>query len=361
VISRHYAENAKAFDSFELVACADLDRGAAERLAAEHGLAVAAVDELVADPSVDLVLNLTPPSVHVAVIRQALAAGKHVYSEKPLATTTAEAGELVAEADRRGLRLGCAPDIFLGGAYQAARALVDEGAIGEPLSVSAAMLVGSQATWHPNPDIFFADGAGPLLDMGPYYLTAIVALLGPVRRVAGFASTRVRERAIEIGPRAGERFTAETPTHTAAVLELASGVTANLVASFEAVGQYVCELRIHGTEGVLALPDPNAFDGPVRLRRLRDGWHDVPFASRGKQDSRGIGVHDLVEAITTDRPHRASGQLAHHVVDVARTILVAAAEGRTHDIATSVERPAPLPAPREFTPSASAARASRLR
>lgn len=355
VISRHYAENAKAFDSFELVACADLDRAAAERLAAEHGLAVATVDELIADPSVDLVLNLTPPSVHVAVIRQALEAGKHVYSEKPLATTTAEAGELVAEAERRGLRIGCAPDTFLGGAYQAARALVDAGAIGEPLSVSAAMLVGSQASWHPNPDIFYADGAGPLLDMGPYYLTAIVALLGPVRRVAGFASTRVLERAIEIGPRAGERFTAGTPTHTAAVLELASGATANLVASFEATGQYVCQLEIHGTEGVLSLPDPNAFDGPVRLRRLREGWRDVPFSSLGAQDARGIGVHDLAEAIASDRPHRASGRLAHHVVDVARTILAAAAEGRTRDIATNVERPEPMPARTELTPGASAA------
>jgi predicted dehydrogenase len=343
VISRHYAENAHAFDSFELVACADLDRAAAERLAAEHGLTVATVDQLVADPSVDVILNLTPPAVHVAVIREALAAGKHVYSEKPLATTAAEAGELVAEAERRGLRLGCAPDIFLGGVYQAARRLLDEGAIGEPLSVSGAMLTGCQSTWHPNPDIFFADGAGPLLDMGPYYLTAIVALLGPVRRVAGFASIRVNERAIEIGPRAGERFTAGTPTHTAATLELAGGITANLVASFEAVGHHVSTLAIHGTEGVLALPDPNAFDGPVRLRRLRNGWSEASPRPLGDQDARGIGLHDLVEAIATDRPHRASGELAHHVVDVARTILAAAAEGRTLEVGTSVERPAPMP------------------
>lgn len=343
VISRHYAANARAFESFDVVACADLDPRAAEALAAEYGFAVASVDELVEDPSVDVVLNLTPPAVHVAVIGRALAAGKHVYSEKPLATTAAEAGELVAAAERRGLRIGCAPDIFLGGAYQAARALLDEGAIGTPLSVSAAMLAGGQAAWHPNPDIFFADGAGPLLDMGPYYLTAIVALLGPVRRVAGFASTRVLERAIEIGPRAGERFKAATPTHVSAALELAGGVTANLTTSFEAAGQYVYHLEIHGSEGVLALPDPNAFGGPVRLRRLRDDWQEVPFASRGEQDARGLGLHDLVEAIASDRPHRASGELAHHVVDVARTILGAAAEGRTLNVGTSVERPEPLP------------------
>ncbi len=190
VISRHYAQNARAFDSFEIVACADVDLSAAESLAAEHDLPVATVDELIADPAIDIVLNLTPPAVHVAVIRKALAAGKHVYSEKPLATTSAEAAELVALAGEHGLRLACAPDVFLGGAYQAARGLLDEGAIGEPLSVSAAMLVGSQATWHPNPDIFFADGAGPLLDMGPYYLSTIVALLGPVDRSARRGAVR---------------------------------------------------------------------------------------------------------------------------------------------------------------------------
>ena len=343
VISRHYAANAKAFDSFELVACADLDPAAARGLADEHGLVVASVEQLIADPGIDIVLNLTSPTAHVAVIRQALAAGKHVYTEKPLATTTAEAGQLVGEAATRGLRIGCAPDTFLGGAYQAARSLLDEGAIGEPLSASAAMLVGNQASWHPNPDIFFADGAGPLLDMGPYYLTAIVALLGPVRRVAGFASTRVLERTIEIGSRTGERFTASTPTHTAAVLELAGGTTANLVASFETAGQYVADIEIHGTEGVLALPDPNTFDGPLRLRRGRGDWEGVEFASRGARDARGIGLHDLVESIAAGRPHRVSGDLAYHVVDVARSILGAAAAGRTIEIESSVDRPEPLP------------------
>ena len=232
VISRQYAENAKAFDSFELVACADLDESQAQALAEAHGLRVASVEELIGDPSIDVVLNLTPPAAHVDVIRACLDAGKHVYTEKPLATETTEAAQLLAEADRLGLRVGCAPDTFLGSAYQAGRALIDAGSIGEPLSVSAAMLVGGQEVWHPNPDIFFADGAGPLLDMGPYYLTAIVALLGPVARVAGFSSTRTSERTIQIGPRAGERFAVATPSHTAATIELENGVTANLVASF---------------------------------------------------------------------------------------------------------------------------------
>jgi predicted dehydrogenase len=205
------------------------------------------------------------------------------------------------------------------------------------------VLLGGQSTWHPNPDIFFMDGAGPLLDMGPYYLTAMIALLGPVERVAAFASTRVAAREIEIGPRAGERFTARTPTHTAATLELAGGVTANLVASFEAPGQYVCDLVIHGTHGVLSLPDPNAFDGPVQLRSARQGWEDVPFETRGARDARGIGLHDLACAIAEGRPHRASAELAVHVVDVARTILEAAKRGRTLDVSTTAERPAAMP------------------
>jgi predicted dehydrogenase len=344
VISRHYAENAKAFDSFELVACADVDTAQASALADEHDFPAVSVAELVADSSIDVVLNLTPPAVHATVIREAFAAGKHVYTEKPLATDAEDAAELVEEAERRGLQLACAPDIFLGGPYQAARRLIDSGAIGAPLAVSAAMLVGGQETWHPNPDIFFADGAGPLLDMGPYYLSAIVALLGPVRRVAGFASTRTRERTIEVGPRTGERFPAVTPTHTAASMELESGVTANLVASFEATGQYICDLEIHGTEGALALPDPNAFAGPLRMRRGRAGWEDVPVASGNGRDARGIGLHELVEAIAAGRPPRASGRFGLHVVEVARGILRSAAEGRTVEIESRVDQPEAMPA-----------------
>ena len=343
VISREYAENAKAFDSFELVACADIDEAQARALAETHDLRVSSVDELVNDSSIDVVLNLTPPAAHAAVIRAALAAGKHVYTEKPVASTTADGAALLAEAGRLGLRIGCAPDTFLGSSFQAGRALLDAGAIGEPLSVSAAMLVGGQETWHPNPDIFTADGAGPLLDMGPYYLTAIVALLGPVARVAGFASTRTRERTIEIGPRSGERFAVETPSHTSAVLELESGVTANLVASFEAKGHYVCDFELHGTEGVISFADPNSFDGPLRMRRGREGWEDVRFASRGERDVRGIGIEELVAAIAADRPERASGSLGLHIVDVARGILTAAAEGRIVEIGSRASKPEAMP------------------
>jgi predicted dehydrogenase len=343
VISRAYVENAGAFDSYEIVACADLDRAQAVALGKASGLAVVSVDELVADPTIDVILNLTPPLVHAAVTRQALATGKHVYTEKPLATDAPEAAELAREAARLGLRIGCAPDIFLGSAYQAGRSAIDEGAIGQPLSVSAAMLVGGQETWHPNPDIFYTDGAGPLFDMGPYYLTAIVALLGPIQRVAGFASQRPLERTIEIGPRRGESFTATTPTHTSATMQLADGMTANLIASFEARDQYICDVAIYGTEGVLLLPDPNAFGGSVRLKRGRGGWEDLPYASRGGADARGIGLHDMVESIAAGQPHRASGELGAHIVEVARGILRSAEEGQIVQIDSRVDQPEPLP------------------
>jgi predicted dehydrogenase len=343
VISANYAKGARGFDSYEIVACADLDRAMAETLAAEHGYEVAAVDELLADPAIDVVLNLTPPGAHAAVLRDALAAGKHVYTEKPLTAVVAEGPEILDEADRRGLRIGCAPDIFLGSAYQAARALIDEGAIGQPISASATCLVGGQSRWHPNPDIFYRDGAGPLLDMGPYYLTSIVALLGPVKAVTGIATTLVAERRIEIGPRKGETFGAFTPTHTAAVLELETGPSATLIVSFEAPTQYYAQLGIHGADGVLELPDPNYFGGPVRLAEKRMETREVPYESRGGMDTRGIGLHDLVLAVAEERPHRASGRLGHHVVDVARTILRAAEEGRRLEVTSSVEQPAPMP------------------
>jgi predicted dehydrogenase len=327
VISHTYARGAPAFDSFEIVACADLVAARRDAVAAEHGLKPMTVDELLASPSLDIVLNLTPPSAHAAVTRAALEAGKHVYSEKPLAVTSRDAVDLVRLAESRGKRIGCAPDIFLGSAYQAGRRLLAEGAIGEPLAVSAAMLSGGQERWHPDPDTFFMNGAGPLLDMGPYYLTAIVALLGDVRGVAGFGSTIVSERRIEIGPRAGERFTTETPTHTAALLQLAGGRTATLVATFEAPGHYASTLLVHGAEGELALPDPNQFGGTVRIRRSRGDWEDVPYTSAGPRDARGLGLHDLVQGINSGLPHGASAELAAHVVDVATSILEACERG----------------------------------
>ena len=343
VISHEYARNAAAFSGFEIVACADLDVARQQALAAEYGLRAVDPRELLSDPAIDIVLNLTPPAAHSELTRSALEAGKHVYSEKPLAMVAPDALALLELADARELQVGCAPDTFLSGPYQHARELVDRGAIGVPLAVSATMLAGGQEAWHPDPDIFFQDGAGPLLDMGPYYVTAIVALLGPVSRVAGLATQLVGDRSVEIGPRAGERFTAETPTHTAAVMQLSSGVMATLVATFEAPGHYASSFLVLGSEGTIWLPDPNMFDGPIRLRQGRGDWADERYPSRGSREGRGIGLHDLAEAIASDRAPRASGALALHVVEVGRSILAAAESGETVTLTSTVDRPDPLP------------------
>lgn len=343
VISRTYATGAAAFDSFDIVACADLDLACAERLGDEFGLPVQSVDELIASPEIDVVLNLTPPFAHAEVLLRALAAGKHVYTEKTLTTTLAEAHAVVGEAEGRGLRLGSAPDTFLSGTFTTARRAIDAGEIGEPRLAVASFLSPGPDAWHPNADIFYRPGAGPLLDMGPYYLTAIAALCGPYARATGRASVLRPERSIGSGPRAGERFDVGVPTHVGATLELASGALAQVTTSFDLTAGWVAELVLHGTEGSLRLPDPNTFGGPLSIRRGRGDWEALETVSRGARDTRGIGLDDLVRAIADGRPHRASGRLALHVLEAASAIVRSAQEDRTIELETSLALLEPLP------------------
>jgi predicted dehydrogenase len=334
VVAHRYVEGAAAFDTFDVVACADLDDAAARSFAQKHNLQPEAVEALVSDPAIDVVLNLTPPTAHAAVSSGALDAGKHVYSEKPLATSVADGAALVREAERRKLRIGCAPDTFLGSAYQAGRKLIARGDIGMPLGATATILLGGPDPWHPNADDFFRAGSGPMLDLGPYYLTAIVALLGPIVEAVGFASTLTTMRTLGVGPRAGEEFTVDVPTHVASVLRLESDALATLSVSFEAGDQYVSGLVVHGSEGSLELPDANAFGGEVRVRRGSEEWSPVPYESRGNQETRGIGLHEMLEAIREGRPHQASGELGLHVLAVALAVLSSAAERRAVPVST---------------------------
>jgi predicted dehydrogenase len=331
IIGRRYVADSGAYDAWRPVACADLDTAAAEAFAAEFGLRAESVDDLIADPEVDLVLNLTPPSAHAPLVRAALEAEKHVYTEKPLATTVADGRDLVAEAERRGLRLGCAPDTFLGSAYETARRLVAEGAIGTPLGAAATMLVGGADTWHPNAEMFFRAGGGPLLDIAPYYLTALVSLLGPVAAVAGFAETPTAERTLHTGPRAGEIVSVEVPTHAVAVLRFAGGALATVTVGFESRDQYVSGMHVYGTTASLTLPDANDFGGDVLLTSGRE-TQAVPYDSYGARETRGLGIQDLAEALRDDRPHRASGELALHVLEIADAIVDAAEERRVVDL-----------------------------
>jgi predicted dehydrogenase len=343
VIAHNYVRGAVAFESFDIVACADLNEDVAEAFGAQHGLQATGVDALVADAGLDGILNLTPPAAHAAVAGAAFEHGKHVYSEKPVATSVADARALVEEASERGLRLGCAPDTFLGGAYEAGRELIERGAIGEPLGATAALLVGGPGNWHPNADIFYREGGGPMLDLAPYYLTAIASLLGSYSAATGFAETPNRVRELGFGPRAGERFSVDVPTHVAAALRLERGALVTLTVSFEASEQYESSLVVHGSEGTLKLPDANAFEGDVCIRTARSDWERVPYVSHGAQETRGYGLHDLFESLRTGRPHRASGALGLHVLETASAVLRAAEEGRTVEILSRISSDTPQP------------------
>jgi len=339
VISEIYLSNAALFPQIELRAVADLNPEAARAKAEAHRVPAMTPAELMARDDIDIVLNLTIHAAHVEVGLAALEAGKHVYSEKPLAGSTAEARQLVDAAEARGLRVGCAPDTFLGGAHQTARALLDAGHIGRPTAGTATLMLPGHERWHPNPDFYYAGpGAGPLFDMGPYYITAMIALLGPVRRVTALAARGRDSRTIATGPRAGQSVPVETPTHLTGVMEFASGALVQLVTSFDVRAHGHAPLELYGTEGSLDIPDPNRFDGTVRL--FREDWQDQPTThAHGDGNCRGLGLAEMAAAITAGRPQRASGTLALHVLEVIETLLASAESGAAIALQTTCERP----------------------
>lgn len=342
-ISAIYAQAGRIFPNITIAACADLDAQRAQELAAKHGIPRAcSVADLLRDPTIAIVVNLTVPGAHAEIGLAALEAGKSVYNEKPLAISRADARAMLDLAATHGLRVGCAPDTFLGGGLQTCRALIDAGAIGRPVGAHAAILGSGPEGWHPNPDFFYREGAGPLFDMGPYYLTALATLLGPAHSVSGSARITHAERTIGSGARQGERIPVTTPTHVTALVEYDEAV-ATLTTSFDTAEGYTPRLEIYGTEGSLILPDPNTFGGPVRLRRRGGEWAEVPIAHGYTENSRGIGVADLAAALLANRPHRASGELAFHVLDTMHAIYESADTGRRIALTGGPARPAALP------------------
>jgi predicted dehydrogenase len=344
-ISGIYLKNSKLFESFDVVACADILPERAAARAEEYGVPKSCtVEELLDDPAIELVLNLTIPAVHAEVSRAALAAGKSVYSEKPLAVTRADGRRLLDLAAERGRRIGCAPDTFLGGGLQTCRKLIDDGWIGEPVAATAFFASHGPEGWHPDPDFYYQPGAGPLFDMGPYYLTALIHLLGPVRRVAAAARISTPERLITSQPKYGTTIAVNTPTHVTGVLDFASGVIGTVITSFDIWANNLPRIEIYGSQGTLSVPDPNTFRGPVRLRRAgATEWSDLPLTHGYTENSRGLGVADLAYALRSGRPHRASGALAYHVLDCMQAFLDSAGAGRHVTLESTCERPAPLP------------------
>ena len=342
-ISSIYMQVGKLFPSLHVVACADIDEERARSQAAKYGIPKpCTVAELLRDPEISIVINLTIPQAHAEVALAAIEAGKSVYNEKPLAISREDAKRILDEAAARGLRVGCAPDTFLGGGLQTCRALIDQGVIGRPVAANAAIYGSGPESWHPNPDFFYREGAGPLFDMGPYYLTALATLLGPAMAVSGSTRITKGERTIGSGPRAGERIPVTTPTHVTALIEYQECV-ATLTTSFDTAEGYTPRLEIFGSEGSLRLPDPNTFGGPVQLRLKGGEWQEVPIKHGFTTNSRGIGVADMAFAIAEGRPHRASGELAYHVLDTMHVIYEAAEQGRRLTPQSSCERPDALP------------------
>jgi predicted dehydrogenase len=345
-ISGIYLQNLPTWDILDVVACADLDRQRAVDQAAKFHIPRAlTVDEVLADQEIELIVNLTIPAAHSPVGLAALRAGKSVYNEKPLAAQRADGQLMLKEAHERGLQVGGAPDTFLGGGLQTCRHLLDAGAIGQPVAAMATMLARGPEHWHPDPAFFYQPGAGPLFDMGPYYLTALIALFGPIRRVTGMARATFPERTIHSEPQRGTTIRVETPTHIASVLDFASGPVATLVTSFDVWEPYLPALVIYGTAGTLQAPDPNTFGGPVRLRQTgAEEGREQPLTHSHAENSRGIGVADMAYAIRTGRPHRASGDLALHVLDAMYAILEAAETGRHVELTSTCDRPLGLAA-----------------
>ncbi len=342
-ISSTYLGASKSFPVLDVRAVADQDPAAAAARGAEFGVPAVSVEALLADPAIEIVLNLTVPGAHVAVSRQIIEAGKHAYSEKPLGVGFAEASAMVAEAETRGLRVGCAPDTFLGGGHQTARAFVDSGRLGEPVGGSAFFMCPGHERWHPNPDFYYLKGGGPMLDMGPYYITDLVNLLGPVARVAGMAPLPRAERPILSQPRAGQTMKVEVPTHVTGSLEFVGGAVVSLTVSFDVPGHRHRPIEIYGTEGSLVVPDPNLFGGTVEFLEKGGEWAEVPVALPWTEGNlRSLGLADMAAAIGEARPHRASGALALHVLEVMEGFARSAETRAFVEIATRPERPAPL-------------------
>ncbi|WP_415921148.1 Gfo/Idh/MocA family protein [Tateyamaria sp. SN6-1] len=355
-ISAAYLRLAPLFKGIEMRAVADLNLEAAEARAAEFGVRACTVEDLLAAGDIDIVVNLTIPAAHYDVSRQILEAGKHVYTEKPLVLTLEEAEALRGLAATNGLRIGSAPDTFLGGAHQAARAALDAGRIGKVVTGTAHVMSHGMEDWHPNPDFFFLPGAGPMLDLGPYYVTNLIQLLGPVRRVSALTSMGQSTRTIGSAARKGEEIPVKTPTTLHALLDFASGASITLSTSWDVWAHRHSHMELYGLEGTMYLPDPNWFSGTVEVtdrtgtpQALDQADHpfSVPNDDMGgtpMANYRMAGLVDMAIAMAEDRPHRCGLDLAVHAVDVMTSVLRAGETGTVIDLATTCDRPAPMDA-----------------
>jgi predicted dehydrogenase len=345
-ISSIYMENIPKFKHLNLLACADLNVNRARAQAEKYHVSNAyTVEQILRVPEVDLIINLTIPKAHATVSIQALEAGKHVYAEKPLAVTREEGRMILDVAHKKDLLVGSAPDTFLGAGVQTALHLIENGEIGVPIGASAFMIGRGHEHWHPDPAFYYDEGGGPMFDMGPYYLTTLIALLGPISRLSGSTRINYPERTILSEPRTGEKITVATPTHISGTIDFASGAIGTITTSFDAFGgSSLPPIEIYGSEGTLLVPDPNTFGGSVKIRK-KDAveFVDTPLTHQFSDNNRGVGVADMAAAILNNKPHRANGELAFHVLEAMHGFHDSSDSGNFYTMKSSCEKLAPFP------------------
>jgi predicted dehydrogenase len=322
-ISSNYIRNSRQYENIEFAAFADLDLERAKDKAVEYGHNAKActVEEILADPEIEIILNLTIPKAHFSVAKSALQAGKNVYNEKPLTITRKEGEELRELAAVKGLRLGGAPDTFLGAGIQTCRKIIEDGLIGDPVGATAFMMCHGHESWHPDPEFYYEVGGGPMFDMGPYYLTALVNLLGPVASVMGSARISFPERTITSEKKYGKQVVVEVPTHVVGLLNFVNGAIGTIITSFDVWAHHMPCIEIYGSKGSLVVPDPNGFEGEVKLwTEDTKEWQAVPLLKDRHFTGRSLGVADMAYAIQNDREHRANGDLTFHVLDIMHAL-----------------------------------------
>ncbi|MFP4381748.1 MAG: Gfo/Idh/MocA family protein [Candidatus Sumerlaeia bacterium] len=344
-ISNIYFKNLALLEGVEVAACHDLLPDAAKARAEQYNVPAKSMEEILADQDIEIILNLTIPKAHYDVAMAAVQAGKHVYNEKPLCLSRELGQKLLDEAKKKGVLVGGAPDTFLGGGIQTCRKLIDDGWIGDVIGADAYMLCRGHETWHPNPEFYYEPGGGPMFDMGPYYLTALVNLVGPVRRVTGSVGISFPQRTITSQPKFGKVIDVETATHITGVLDFQNGAIGTITTSFDISGHKHPKIHIFGSRGTILTPDPNTFGGPVFLNApgKTDGFQEIPMTHGYHENSRGLGVADLAKAARAGRGHRASGELCFHVLDIMCAIQEASDQGKHIELTSKCERPAPLP------------------
>ena len=355
-ISHSYLKGAARSEQVRVKCVADMRMEAAKEKAAEYGVQAFTMDRLLADPDIQIIINLTVPLAHAEVSMQVIQAGKHVYSEKPLVTRHAEGEALMLAARAKGVRVGCAPDTFLGAGHQACRHAIDAGRIGQPVAGSVFFATHGMEHWHPNPEFFFKRGGGPMLDIGPYYITQLVNLLGPVVRVAAQTTTGSATRTVTSEPLKGSIINVEVPTTVNGVLSFASGASVTITTSWDVWKHRRVPFEIYGSEGSMLVPDPNFFGGEPLVTERDGEWMHLDISAHpfgrpnrytqsGAQvaDYRIIGLLDMAAGVRNNRPHRAGGELAMHVLEVLDAFERSSTEGRHVMIETACERPEPLP------------------